>query len=297
MALLLLASQAGPISAGLSLFLCPQLLFPRLLFCFLQWPSPGIQYQSWFQAISTSSYGCCSVAKLYLTLWDPMGCGIPGFPVLHYLPEFAQIHVHCQWCCLTISSSAAILSFCLQPLPASGSFPMSQLFASGSQSIGASATASVLLMNIQDWFPLGLIGLISLLSKGLSRVIVSSTTIQKHQFFGAQPALRSNFVSQSRNNHMLYSMFCHQDSFLPLLSFRVILNGVPQPQQSTLLADTCTLYRATHFSFSISWVEIVLTMWQEWVHGRGTTYTLPLQVCLGQVLHGPFPLKHCRHKN
>ena len=267
MALLLLPSQSGPISAGLSLFLCPQLLFPRLSFCFLQWPSPGIQYRSWFQAISPSSYGCCSVAKLYLTLWDPMGCSIPGFPVLHYLPEFAQIHVHCQWCCLNISSSAAILSFCLQPSQHQGLFQWVNS-ASGSQSIGASATASVLLMNIQDWFPLGLIGLISLLSKGLSRVL-SSTTIQKHQFFGAQPSLWSNFVSQSRNNYTLYSMFCHQDSFLPLLSFRVILNGVPQPQQSTLLADTCTLYRATHFSFSVSWVEVIITMWQEWVHWEG----------------------------
>ena len=73
-----------------------------------------------------------------------------------------------------------------QSLPASGSFPVSQLFASDGQSIGASA--SVLPMNIQDWYPLGLAGLISLLSKGLSRVF-SSTTVQKHQFLGAQPSL------------------------------------------------------------------------------------------------------------
>ena len=78
---------------------------------------------------------------------------------------------------------------CLQSFPASGSFPVSQLFASGGQSIGASA--SVLPMNIQDWFPLGLTGLISLLSKGLSSVF-SSTTIWKRQFFSAQPSLWSN---------------------------------------------------------------------------------------------------------
>ena len=76
-------------------------------------------------------------------------------------------------------------SSCLQSFPASGSFPMSQLFASGGQSIGFSASTSVLPVNIQDWFPLGWTGWISLQYKGLSRVF-SSTTVQKHQFFGAQ---------------------------------------------------------------------------------------------------------------
>ena len=79
----------------------------------------------------------------------------------------------------------------LQSFPASGSFPMSQFFASGVQSIGASASVSVLLMNIQDWSPLGWTGLISLKSKGLSRIF-SNTTVQKHQFFGAQLSLWSN---------------------------------------------------------------------------------------------------------
>ena len=91
-----------------------------------------------------------------------------------------------SWRCHpTILSSAIPISSCLQSFPASRSFPMSQLFVSGGQSIGVSASASVLPMNIQDWFPLGLTGLISLGSKGLSRVF-SSTTIQKHQFFGTQ---------------------------------------------------------------------------------------------------------------
>ena len=81
------------------------------------------------------------------------------------------------WCYQTISSSAASVSFCLQSFPASGSFPVSRLFVSGGQSIGASASASVLPMNIQDWFPLGLTGLISLQCKGLSKVF-SNTTAQ-----------------------------------------------------------------------------------------------------------------------
>ena len=97
-----------------------------------------------------------------------------------------------HWCHPTISSSVIPVSSCLQSFPASGSFLMSQFFASDSQSIGASA--SILPMNIQDWFPLGLTGLISVQSKGLSRVF-SNPTVQKHQFFGAQ-------LSSWSNSHM-----------------------------------------------------------------------------------------------
>ena len=97
-----------------------------------------------------------------------------------------------QWFYPTIISSAIPFSSCLQSFPASGSFPMSQFFTSGGQSIGFSASASVLPMNIQDLFPLGLTGLISLVFKGLSRVIFSSITVWKHQFFGAQLSLWSN---------------------------------------------------------------------------------------------------------
>ena len=96
-----------------------------------------------------------------------------------------------QWCHPTVSSSVAPFSSCLQSFPASGSFPMSQFLASGGQNIGASASASVLPMNIQDWFPSGLTGWISLQSKGLSRVF-SNTTVQKHQFFSTQLSLWSN---------------------------------------------------------------------------------------------------------
>ena len=116
-----------------------------------------------------------------------------------------------RWWYPTISSSAALF-FCLQSFPASGSFPMSQLFASGGQSIGASALASVLPMNIQGWFPLELTGLISLQSKGLSRVF-SSTTIQKHQFFSIQPSLWFNFhiCTWLLENHGFdYMHFCGQ---------------------------------------------------------------------------------------
>ena len=93
-----------------------------------------------------------------------------------------------RWCHPTISSSVVPFSSCLQSFPASASFLMSQFFTSGGQSIGASASASVLPMNIQGWFPLELTGLISLQSKG----VFSNTTVRKHRFCSAQPSLRSN---------------------------------------------------------------------------------------------------------
>ena len=96
-----------------------------------------------------------------------------------------------QWYYPTISSFVVPFSSCPQSFPASESFQMNQFFTSVGQSIGVSASASVLPMNIQDWFPLGLTALISLQSKGLSRVF-SNTTFQKHQFFGAQLSLWSN---------------------------------------------------------------------------------------------------------
>ena len=125
-------------------------------------------------------------------LCDPMDCSMPGLPVHHQLPEFTQMCVHQVCLCHpTISSSVIPFSSCLHSFQASGSFPMSQFFASGGQNIGVSASASVLPMNIQDWFPFGWTGLISLQSKGLSRVF-SNTTVQKHQFFSAQLSLLSN---------------------------------------------------------------------------------------------------------
>ena len=123
---------------------------------------------------------CCSVTKSYWTLHDRIDCSMPGFPVLHHLPVCPSSCPLNQWCHPTISSSVAPFSFCLHSFPASGSFPMSWVFPSGSQSIGASA--SVLPMNIQGWFSLRLNSLIFLLSKGLSRVF-SSTTVLRHSAF------------------------------------------------------------------------------------------------------------------
>ena len=97
-----------------------------------------------------------------------------------------------QWCHPAISSSVVPFSSCPQSLPASRSFPMSQHFTWGGQSIGVSASASVCPMNTQDWSPLGWAGLISLQSKGLSRVFSNTITVQKHQFFSTQLSSQSN---------------------------------------------------------------------------------------------------------
>ena len=125
---------------------------------------------------------CCSVAQSCPSLCNPMDCNTPTSGVDSNSCPLSQ------WCHPAISSSVIPISSHLQSFPASGSFPMSQFFKSGGQSIGASASATVLPMIIQDWFPLRWTGWISLLSKGLSRVF-SNTTVQKHQFFGAQLSL------------------------------------------------------------------------------------------------------------
>ena len=139
----------------------------------------------WLHSVQFSS-----VAQSCPTLWDPMDCSTLGFPVLHYLPVCSNSCPLSQWCHPAISSSVAPFSSCPQTFPASGSFPVSLLFVSGGQSIGASVSTSVLPVNIKGWFPLGLTGLI-LQSKGLSSVF-SSATVWKHPFFGAQPSLWSN---------------------------------------------------------------------------------------------------------
>ena len=119
------------------------------------------------------------------SLW-PHGLQHARLPCPSPAPEvYSNSCPSSQWCHPTISSSVILFSSCLQCFPASGTFPMSQFFTSGGQSIGVSALASVLPMNIHDWFPLGWTGLISLQSKGLSRVF-SNTTVPKHQLFGTQ---------------------------------------------------------------------------------------------------------------
>ena len=125
------------------------------------------------------------------TLWDPMDCSTPGFPVHHQLQELAETHVY-----RVVMPSNHLILCCpllLQPsiVPASGSFPITHFFASSGQNIGVSASASVLPMSIQDWFPLGWTGWNSLQSKEPSRVF-SNITVQKHQFFDAQLSSQSN---------------------------------------------------------------------------------------------------------
>ena len=124
-------------------------------------------------------------------LCNPRDCSTPGFPVHHQLPELAQTHVHRVGDAIQPSHPLSSPSPPTFNLPASGSFLMSRLFASGGQSTGVSASASVLPMNIQDWFLLAWTSWISLQPEEVSRVF-SNTTVQKQQLFGAQPTLWSN---------------------------------------------------------------------------------------------------------
>ena len=134
---------------------------------------------------------CCAIAQSCPTLWDPRKHARPHYPSPS--PRAcSKLFPLSQWCHPTISFSVIPFSSCSRSFPTWGSFLMSQLFALGSQSIRASASASVLPMNIQDWFPLGWTGWTTLKSKRLSRIF-SNTTVQKHQFFDGQPSLWSNF--------------------------------------------------------------------------------------------------------
>jgi len=129
-----------------------------------------------------NSFGGCSVTQSCLNLW-PQGLQHARLPYPSPSPgAFSNSCPLSWWCHPTMSSFFTHFSSCPQSFPTSGSFPMIPLFASGGQIIGVSALASVVLINIQEWFPLGLIGLISLLYKGLSRVFCK-TTVRKHQFF------------------------------------------------------------------------------------------------------------------
>ena len=154
--------------------------------------SPGPSYEKFGTSIlhiyPTPYFSSAHSLRLFAT---PVDCSTPGFPVQHRLPELAQTHIHWAGDAITISSSSIPVSSCLQSFSASGSFSISQFFALGGQSIGVSASASILPMNIQEWFPLRLTGWISLKSKGLSSAF-SNITVQKHQFFGAQLSLQSN---------------------------------------------------------------------------------------------------------
>ena len=143
------------------------------------------------KALISKTVAAFICVQLFATAWTAarqaslsnLGVGTPRV--------FSSSCLLSQWCHPTISSSVIPFSSCPQSLPASESFPMSQLFAWGGRSIGVSTLASVLPMNTQDWSPLGWTGWIFLQSKGLSRVF-SNTTVQKHQFFGAQLFSQSN---------------------------------------------------------------------------------------------------------
>ena len=139
----------------------------------------------WFTSVQFSS-----VTQLCPTLYDPVGCSTPGLPVHHQLTEFTQTHVHSVDDVIQPYHLCHPFSSHLQSFSASGSFQMSRLFTSGGQSIGVSASALVLTLNIQDWFPFRWTGWISLQSKGHLRVF-SNTTVQKHQFFGTQLSSQS----------------------------------------------------------------------------------------------------------
>ena len=150
----------------------------------------GVQ-QGWILSLCLSNLSAefSSVTQSCPTLYDPMHTRLPCPS-----PTPGASSNSCpssRWCHPTISSSVLPFSSCLQSFPGSGSFPMSQFFASGGQSIGVLASASVLPMNIQDWFPLGWTSLISLQSKGLSQVF-SNTAVQKHQFSSIYSSLQSN---------------------------------------------------------------------------------------------------------
>ena len=173
-------------------------------------------------------------------LCNPMNCSTPGLPVLHYLLEFVQTHVH--WVNDAISSSVTPFSFCSQSFPASGSFPVIWLFAWGDQSIGVSASASVLPVNIQGWFPLGLTSLSSLLSKGPSRVFFNST-VQKHQFFRAHFSLYSN-----SHSHMWLSIALTLHSFVSKV-MSLLFNTLSKFVIGFFPRNICLLLLTIHIDF------------------------------------------------
>ena len=172
--------------------------FLSVFFWFLPWPRGSLHAPPQIESETCSSFSgnapvsICSIQFSHSVVADslwPHGLQHARPPCPSPIPGvYSNSCPLSQWCHPTVSSSVVPFSSCLQSFTASGSFPMSWFFSSGGQSIGVSASASVLPMNIQDWFPLGWTGWISLQSKGLSRVF-SNTTVQKHQFFGTQLSL------------------------------------------------------------------------------------------------------------
>ena len=164
-----------------------------------------------------------------------------------------------QWCHPTTSSSIVPFSSYLQPFPASGSFPTSQFFTSSGHSIGVSASASVLPMNTQDWFPLGLSGLIFLQYKWLSRVF-SNTTVQKHQFFGAQ--LSSTYLSSNWKFVTLTTFIPHASEIIQCLSFSVWLISLSIMSSKSIHVDANG--RLFFFSCHIIFYCVFMTRFLHW---------------------------------
>ena len=166
-----------------------------------------------------SSVEFSSVTQSCPTLCEPMNCSTPGL-LVHQLPEFTQTHPLSWWCHPTISSSVTHFSICPQYFPAPGSFPMSCLFTSNGQTIGASASTTVLPLNIQGWFPLGLTGLTSLQSKGLSRVFSSTTQFEGINslalglIFGLTLTLVQDYWKKPSFANILF--ICFYQPFIPL---------------------------------------------------------------------------------
>ena len=172
-----------------------------------------------------------------------------------------------RWCHPTISSSVIPFSFHLQSFPASGSFPMSQFFASGGQSIGVSASVPVLPMNIQDWFPLGWTGWISLQSKGLAGVF-SNTTFQKHQLFSAQLSLQSN---SHIHTWLLEKFFYRPQIKLPTSA------GSSKKQESSRKTSTSVL--STMTKPLTVWITINCGIfWKRWEYQ--TTWPASWEICV-----------------
>ena len=162
--------------------------------------------------ITGTSVQFSSVVQSCLTFCEPMNWSMPGLPIHHHLRVHSNSHPLSQWCHPAISSSVVPFSSCPQFLPASESFPMSQLFALGGQSTGVSALASFLPKKSQGWSPSEWTGWISLQSKGLS-IVLSNTTVQKHQFFGAQLSSQSNSHIHTWPQELNWKGICSSASF------------------------------------------------------------------------------------
>ena len=203
-----------------------------------------------------------------------MHCSTSGFPVLHFqTPRVCSDSCSSsRWCYLTVLSYATAFSSCSQSFPSIRVFPVTWLFASGGQSIGASASASVLPMAIQHWFPLRLAGSIPLLSKGLSRVF-SSTTVWKHQFFGVQLSLWPN--SHIRT-WLLDRELTLREGLLSLFPVEGIW-PVGCGSHLDTLGPKIQIWPSTHIAgLSLVWVQ---------GHWTSSCCCLNLLPCLGSIFH------------